>query len=846
MSARSHGSRTLVSLLLSLLLLSGPLLSGCSLIGGGSNSPFSMEADEDAFSEADAAFAVDGDTIETVLASNPFYSTMQPLTIPAAIEFEQDRRAVVEGIIAEADALAVAVGEFQPGMAKLRGTYASYLNECAEADESTRDFAITALAELGTNVTQIIVATAVYESIEATEGMDALSSSLIEYSKVAASINLGALALQDLEEVLGSAAITLEVMKSVDNANIDAAGQQFDSDMATADALVEQSSAIANHMTTIDYGLRQLATADYYFGLEAVGFMAEEIEKLDELIANAEANDNVTEADLVFLADQIDIYRDWNDWLYESLESLDTSGSIEVSDDAAHTTSPFALGVESAYGSYAPQEDYSPGSAFGKAGSVIGSGLKTVGDGLKWTWGGIRDVFGKAKTVVGVGVDGAGVIAQTLASVPLGVSNRIIYGAPLSDINDNMVESMQSAIENYDNNISGAGTFQQGTDYLDGMENGAQDLGEGLGNTLGDNVVGKGAGWVLGTGAKVTVGLFTDLGKGIYLVLNKKSSDGDVAFGFVQIGLSVVGGSKVVVKGSQIPGLLKGVGGNLKNAGQAIKVFLGELSEKGVMKGLKAETAKILEKGVARGFLNADEALRLVANSKLMKTQQVVAAAMKETRGVWIQKIKDAIAKGGAAELVHVKAEIAKSLQGLFKKSGGKGLEKVLGAAKAGLGDTWTEWFDNVFGGWVEGQVKELIQDALEGPPEPAELNGSWNGSYIILAYEVLGEVPEGCDLSQLDDTIGTSRPLNWTLKIGDSGTGTTTGASGGGSVSYDRESGGIVVSSTEDGTKATYRGTVTRGQGADPTTPGPLTMAGDFVITTEFMRVTGSWSMTK
>ncbi len=846
MQTRSIQSRTLISLLLVVSLVSSSFLSGCGLVGGGNNSPFSLESDGADLTEAQAAFAVDGDTIETILASNPFYSGMQPLQIPGVAEYETQRQAVVDEIVAEADALAVAVGEFEPGVAELRGYYATYLNDCITADKSTQDFAKTSLAELGTNITKIISTTATYESIEATEGMDALSASMIRYTKVGTAVDLGGLAMKDLEDVMAHSAIALEAMSSLGNADIDAAGERFNGEMASADALVEQSSAIADHMVNIDYGFRQLATADYYFGLEAVGFMATEITELETLIAEAETNENVTDADIALMAEQVGMYRDWNDWLYESLESIDTSGAVEVSDEGATGVSPFALGPEPAYGAYAPQQDYSPGSAFKKAGSALGSGLKKVGDGLAWTWGGIRDGFGKAKTVVGVGVDGAGALVKNLAAIPLGVSNKIFYGAPLSDIQDNMTDNVEHVFDNYYNSTSGSDTFQQANEYLENMEDGAKYLGDGAGKIFGDNMVGHGASWVLGNGAKVTVGLFTDLGKGIYVVLDKKSSDAEVAFGFVQIGLSLVGGSKVVMKGSQIPGLLKGAGTNFKNAAQALKVYLGEVGEKGVMKSLKAESAKILEQGIAKGFLKPTEALKLITNAKLIKTQEVVLGAMKDLRAGWIQKIKDAIAKGTAAEMVHVKEEIAKSLQEMFKKSGGKGLEKLMGAAKTGLGENWKEWFNNAFGNWIDDQVKDLIASALEGPPEPTELNGTWSGSYIISEYEVLGEVPEGCDLSQLDELKGQSRPLKLTFNLSDSGTGTASGDAGSMSVSYDRESGAITISGTEEGSKSTFRGTVVRGEGADPQTPGPLSMSGDFSSTAEYLKISGTWSMAK
>ncbi|MDP2401760.1 MAG: hypothetical protein Q8M66_07260, partial [Actinomycetota bacterium] len=308
----------------------------------------------------------------------------------------------------------------------------------------------------------------------------------------------------------------------------------------------------------------------------------------------------------------------------------------------------------------------------------------------------------------------------------------------------------------------------------------------------------------------------------------KESSSADVALGFIEIGLGAVGGSKVLIKGSQLPGLLKGGAEGIKAFGNIASNLVAGAANSAKRAQIKKELAAIL---VQKGF-SAENAAKLISNSIKLEINKAVSQLIANSREAMVKKLKDLIAKGGAGFLTNFKETAKGSLQDLLKKGFEKSASGLIEAGTTVMGATVKEYIDNLIAnGIADNLLKGLIVEALAIPPDPAQVNGTWKGSITITKIEIPESESKtaedaGCEqmFKQLE---GRKNPATFTISLSDAGSGTASmsGGDGGGSGSATYSDGAInMIIGTESGT-FTMDGTVKLAEGGGMTMSGSWSM---------------------
>ena len=160
-------------------------------------------------------------------------------------------------------------------------------------------------------------------------------------------------------------------------------------------------------------------------------------------------------------------------------------------------------------------------------------------------WKGIKTGFQDAKGAVGFGMDGVNSAVKSGFDYAIGKWE----GNSDKDIRDTIVDNFSKMEKNLVSGESGAETFESAEGYFDSLEEG----GGSAASTAVSTVLGEGnVSWLAGHVGKISVNMFTGFGKGLAKIASTRSSDGEVAEGFLDVGLSFIGGSKVVGKASQL------------------------------------------------------------------------------------------------------------------------------------------------------------------------------------------------------------------------------------------------------------------------------------------------------
>jgi hypothetical protein len=440
-----------------------------------------------------------------------------------------------------------------------------------------------------------------------------------------------------------------------------------------------------------------------------------------------------------------------------------------------------------------------------------------------------------------VGLDTAAVGVRNISAIGCG----IYYGNKPSAIWKEMKENVKEIGKNYTAGVSGSTVITTAGGYLDEVEEGAGKFVGGWAQTGIEKTWGKGkiadtTGWATGGLIKITTGMFTGLAKGIYKVGNTKSSTADVASGIVEIGLSAIGGSKVLIKGTQVPGLLKGGYQGLRNVGKALV----NLAESAGDAKIRAQLGKEMAAILANSKLTKEQVAKLISNSVKVEISEAVAAMMARNRDMYIKAIRDLIAKGGAGLKTNFVGGIKSSLEDLVSKGFGTTLRGILDAGTTVIGAGLGDYIDNLVGSQIDPILTDLINSALAIPPDPDQVDGSYSGSFVITKVDIPDEYKKEAKdancaalFKQLE---GKKQAMQ--LKVDASG-GSATMSSGKGSSkgSCEYSAGAISMRFSSNGTTMTFKGTA-------KLTKDGVTMNGSFSMPypkTKIM-ISGTWSATK
>ncbi|MFZ4579534.1 MAG: hypothetical protein ACOYOB_14170 [Myxococcota bacterium] len=757
---------------------------------------------------------LENDTLETAMCGGPFYPGSRQLPGQNTAAYDTARAAKVTAILADTRALVQACRDAQPAMAKLRAGYTNYLDELREADEGSANFAGATLRVLVGNTLKQAIAQAEYEALAnpATPPGKAFTASFVAYLGLARAVALGALYLEDLNQIAGFSAICLQreaanPLATTANTAFDAAMERDFADAARA------LEPVAAGIAKVQDGLRRLASADHYFSREAVDYMQTEVARLQPVVAGLAVREGVTAQDVADTKQLFDGYVWWVGELRGIVAASASATDIVQVERPRTDFNPFGVSVAYADG-YTPGKDY--GKAVGALTDAPQVSPPTEEGYLSKAWGGVKSAFGKAKTGLGVVIDSAGVAVSTVTAVGTG----IYYGNSIKDTADIIGGAVKEATDSYNKGLSGAKTFKTAGEYIESVEQGAGDAaGAATGSVLSWGAKQAGAssatqksiaswsGWAANGLTKVTVGMVTGIAKGSYKVASKESSTGDVVAGIVEIGLSAIGSSKVLLKTSQIPGLVKGSYQGMKELGRSMLNLGRSAANAAERKELEASIrAALAARNLAPAAVD-----RLITDSLRLEVAEATAKALAETRGQIMTKLRDLIAAGGTQWWGDLKGTITSSWSDLVKKSFVRGGQGYLDVGTTAIGATVGEYIENlVANGVTNAWLSDFVNQAIAIAPDPGQVDGQYTGGLLVVNIDI----PPGSEKTAEDAKCreaflqlkGKTIPLN--LKVdATNGTAAMTNDKGSATGTCSYSGGNLTVSVTNDGSTLTMTG---------------------------------------
>jgi hypothetical protein len=535
--------------------------------------------------------------------------------------------------------------------------------------------------------------------------------------------------------------------------------------MIEFDGMFKQIGDVVSGIQSIRYGMKQLNTADYYFASSAVVFMRNSIPKLKETAANLKANPYMDDKAVAFTKDYLNKFDKLSIQMQKYLDSVPKTQLLEIS--SSQVNNGFAWAGEESGTAPSPALIQARGNE--SLAKKIADGVSSIAskgaDVVSTGWNGIKTVVHGAQSTLGVGLDVAGTGVANIARFPVGW----YYGNTNKECWEDMQANSREIITNWNNNKSGAATMTTANQYINNVD----DVGEWIASKGVEKTIGEGwVSWGTGKVARAVAGVFTGLGKGITLVGNRDAQASDYVIGAIEISSAAIGGSKLIIKGSQVPGLLKGLGQtSWISAKGALNTFRSMIAG---MEKAEAEAAlkQVFKNGIGifQGQLVTPWSLvGRVAIADAMK------AAMAQANKALKAELANIINSGVKAGWTNFNQTLRDSLNDFLKKKFTLSIKSLASA----VGENPAAFADTVIASWNENVLKEMVDQAMAEAPQPAELKGLWTGTTLITSV-IVPEVSakakkEGCNMDKLKELKGKSLPTSIRFSGSPSGSGSAT-----------------------------------------------------------------------
>lgn len=684
--------------------------------------PFTFDFDA---SPQTARALADVDGIALLMSSSPFYQGPVALPGQQTHEFDDARKAKVEQIIADSEDLAAQARKVRPGVEEMRTAFYEFLAVLAKESPDSMKYVREATSAALRFQVEEGLAEAAYEGLKVESDSD-FASSFVTYVRVGRAAQFAGLCIDDANTLVGYAAWALSSLEKTPNTALKTACEKLDRDMGKYDAIRGDLSRLAQGIGRIDAGLKQLRTADHYFACAAVEFMRESIPGLREQMKTVSPGKDLSAEELAFVNDYITSFEKLADAMQADLDSVPPSELVEV----AQLTVPrpgeaWAAGEPGNYAkAYAAasapvQTPEPPQGWLSKGWSFAKGAVKTVGHGLQTTAGLVVDMTGAAvKSVMDVG---AGAYNGDNWRV---VGRRILANA-------------KEVCTNFQTCQSGVKILRNTYETLEGVDR----FADAAGAAAAEQVVGKGwTSWGVGKVAKAASGLFTGLGKGVALIANRQASAGDMAVGTIEIAGAVIGGSKLILRGTQMPRFFAGLAeGTWLTGKRALNFVTGMFSrlERGNLitmarQAFRAGASTIGFRGQFQA-MNELAAIIKASNAAIAKEiDRLVITALQRGSANFSGTLRESLVS-------FVRAKYALTL---------KDAARFLGST---LGKNPAEFADNIVGQWVDDLLKNIVDNALLEAPRAAELAGNWKGfvRFTDITVPESAKKQEGCNFDE-------------------------------------------------------------------------------------------------
>lgn len=673
--------------------------------------------------EADIAYYTDNDDIFSLINSTPYYIGQQSLSVPAFAEFDELKQAKVQVAMTSTTLLYQELLKLNQQLDVFRIAFHQFVSVANAHESKVQEFARESAGQFFEFTIKEAVLLTRLISIEKESTDDPIGRSFLEYQKTQATLQLAKVLYEDLAFLYGNGAQLVAALEGSINPDIQAAVLAFNEQMATIEDLNETLMVVNQRSGEIDLVLRQIETADYQMGLASLAFIREQMPDLKKQVATLQPSTDLTDEDITFIDQYLAAFESFSDSLNTVMSQVDTADLISTAPETGTTFIPQA------------KADFT--NTLSGAFDVLRQGAVKGAQATKLVWNG-------AKTAVGVSLDVLDAHSKTFFDIGFGLYG----GEEVADIGTRVYANYQGVLTNIDRGASGSQVLKTAGQYLENVETGLDDF---TADQVGQ-YAGKGwTSWLAGKTAKITAGMFTGLGKGIYKVANTQATTGEVVEGTIDIGFAFIGGSKVVIKGSQ---LLSGGKEGLTLLGRGGINFLKNTWNKASLANLKTLYAAAVKEGGEDAALflakygeeiTRREALVATLNTINQSIQKDLVQAIKTSARTVLENLKGA--KGSYDEFVH-------------KMYADDTLKNFIGGLKNAIDDaagtTLKDYFDNLSGSVIDDLVKGAIKQFVE------DTFGKFGGTYSgVLTIETI-TIP----ITLVVDGPGISGSLSTTIEF--------------------------------------------------------------------------------
>ncbi len=754
------------------------------------------------FDEKALPFFVDNDTTGNIYGSSPFYFGKQPLPFAEGLEYETVRAAKVEEIKAVAKQI---VDEANAGEADAQtaiDALCAYLEVVIKLEPKAEKPVKTALGSIAKSRSKQKIDAALYEGLAKQTTDNAFAKSMVDYYAVVKAVEVGDSATTLSLQIGTLAAGLFEATKDSPVAAAKDAAAKLDADMAIMDAVIERSRKVLGGMAGVRQGLRQLKAADVRYGKAATTYMAQEIPKIRETLKYVQPNENLPKEILEMSRQHLAYWDGFQKGLSASLNNIPEENL------APAPQTPLALSlIPYAYASTRSQYEDAYGTASQKinTGWSFGGVLESGWNGIKAVGSGVKTAVHGIQTGIGVGLDTVDAIVQAPIRIGYDIYTRntmdSLAGKKLTDkyprFNDRIDNEFKNdtvrEIENdfrqiktnYNECKSGSEILVTTKRYLDYGEEVISQTAENAAKTqFGEGWTSKGVGLV----SKLGAGILTGLGKGVALIGNRQATGSDYVMGGLELVGVALGGSKMLVKGTQLPQVAKGAGevgwlGAQRVWGSVRNWATADLRSD-IAAGVKHLRSKIAEATKAGMKEEADQLTRQLASLSVdVAAEQAFKRATKQAIAEIGVKFKDIIAATGAAMKANASTTMRESLKdlmdGILRRNIQEATEEIGKSfgqkAAAAVGGA----IDELFAEGMDDLIKGLVEEAMAEAPTADEMNGTWRGTVTITAVTIPPDAQsknKDCDFAgAMKQMQGKTIPSELTVKIGNSGYGNGT-----------------------------------------------------------------------
>lgn len=715
--------------------------------------PFTMAYD---YTEERLRSLTDNDSFGTLALGGPLYVGDQGSIQPGIQQFTQLKREAVGRLMEDLDRLSESNLAYHTLLGELRALEDHILSSALTLQPS----AARSLKAFGASSVQVRLETdgalLMAKSIPQPSTPPALVAHM-QYRQIAAHLVAAERMLEETSARIATLLTVDQILTTLGSSEALVIQKELDSLAGPlVDRIAAEGDNLSGRMESLDFILRHLETADVALGKASVQYIRESLVPLELHLQKLTPREGFSMEDVAFTKELFTLYKEEGAHLGSILQEMDSPRLLP------YTTTPKASGFLPL--AYAKEESYLD-QALGFLKAAGKTGLTSTADLASKSWGAAKTAARTLGQASGATLDTLAAGAQSIKDVASGIYTKQSTKQILSNIKENFI----IVRDNFQAGRSGSDILRTAGDYFESFDKAVGATAEaGV-----EKVMGKGwSSWLAGHAGKLTADMFTSLGKGITKVANTESTTGEILEGSLDIGLSFIGGTKAIAKGSQ---MMKGTKESLVTLGKGGVNFLERLMVKGDISSLKGVSKEIL----AKTKLTPTEIKTLVSNSLELEVKEALEAEMKQMAKNLDQQFLDLIKKAGKTignnATVEAKIAYKEFVETTFENSL-KGYREALGKV---LGTSATEYIDNLVEAKTGDLLKEMVKNLADKgvilgfptAPKLADLAGSWKDAsmtveevYISDEFRRSSEA-EGCDFSELEAQKGKKQPLGISLE---------------------------------------------------------------------------------